>query len=353
MANSSFGKIAIAHNGNITNIEELKLLLNKKYSFKSSSDAEIILHRLNESNKNNICDSLIYALKDLKGAYSIILSSKDKMIAARDPHGYRPLVLGTVDSSYVICSETCAIDSIGGKYLRDIEPGEVLCIEQDKLISYFPFKSPELKNCIFEHIYFARPDSKVFGQNVYDMRMKMGVALAKHLFVDADVVIGVPDSGTTAAIGYSQESGIPYRQGLIRSRYIGRTFISPNEDNRKKMVSLKHIPIKSVLNQKRVIVIDDSIIRGTTLKRLVSAIRNSGALEVHVMSASPPTIGPCRYGIDTPNRDKLIAANNSINEIKNIIKADSLTYLPLEVLKSIQGDRKGLYCESCFTGCKN
>jgi len=347
----SVGNLAIAHNGNLINADALRDRLKGDGSiFSSTSDTEIILHMMANSNESDIVDALIASLRELKGSYSILLLSDKKLIAARDPRGYRPLVIGRLNDSYIICSETCSIDAINGEYVREVLPGEIIIIEDNLIKTIFPFKADVGKNCIFEHIYFSRPDSTVFGQSVYNMRMRMGKVLAEESHVDADVVIGVPDSGTHAAIGYARESGIPFLQGLIRSRYTGRTFIKPDQKSRESAVMLKHIPIKHAIENNRVIIVDDSIVRGTTLKRLVSLFRKYGAREVHVRIASPPVISPCYYGIDTPERDSLIAANYEVDEINNIIESDSLAYLSLDSLKKIQGDREGSYCESCFTG---
>ena len=350
IGNSLIGKVAIAHNGNLTNSHDIRNMLRNIGSvFSSSSDTEVILHMIAKSIKKDITDALISALRNVEGAYSLLLFTKNKMIAARDPAGYRPLVLGTLNGAYIICSETCAIDAVNGEYVREILPGEVITIDKSGFKSEFPFKKEQFRKCVFEHIYFARPDSIIFDKSVYDMRMKIGIALAKQDNVDADIVVGVPDSGTIAAIGYAQESGIPYMQGLIRSRYVGRSFIQPDQESRDLVALLKHIPIRSVIENKRIIVVDDSIVRGTTIKRLIKLFKKFNVKEIHIRSASPPVVGSCYYGIDTPNRENLIAAKYSIEEIRKLIGADSLAFLSIDNLKNLQEKNNDTYCKSCFT----
>ncbi len=346
----SQGALAVAHNGNLTNAYQLRKELEWEGSiFQSSMDTEVIVHLIAKSKAKSIEERIIESLMMIKGAFSLVFLSKGTLVAARDPFGFRPLVLGRLKRAYVIASETCAFDLIDGEYIREIEPGEVLFITRDAIVSERLPSPPRRAFCIFEHVYFARPDSIVFGKSAYSTRVKMGSILARESPVSADIVVPVPDSGFPAAIGYSRESGIPIEMGLIRSHYVGRTFIEPEESIRHFGVKLKLNAQKEVIKGKRVIIIDDSIVRGTTSRKIIKMVRDAGAKEVHVRISSPPIITPCYYGIDTPTKKELIASSHSIDEIRRFITADTLSYLSLEgMLKAVDGDRKD-FCLACFT----
>ena len=350
-ARYDLGEMAIVHNGNLTNAQRVRHELIKKGAiFQTFMDTENLIHLIAKSDQKKLIERIIDAVKKVEGAYSFIFQSRTKMFAVRDPHGFRPLSLGRVGDGYVVASETCAFDLIGAKFIRDVEPGEMLVFEKDKAPKSLKIFEPTPKHCIFEYVYFARPDSNVFGQNVYEMRKNMGKELAKEKPIDADMVIPVPDGGVPAAIGYSQQSGIPYEMGIMRNHYIGRTFIEPTQEMRDLKVKMKLSPIQSLIAGKRVIVIDDSIVRGTTSRRIVRMLKEAGAAEVHMRISSPPTTDPCYYGVDTPNKEKLIAANMGVDEIAHYIEADSLGYLSNEgLLRSVGGDA-ATYCTACFTG---
>ena len=350
------GNIAVAHNGNITNAAELRNDLEAAGSiFQATSDTEVILHLIARSREHQIEAALREALLQLEGAYSLVFVSENKVIVARDPHGFRPLAMGTVELSgrkfgYVFASETCAFDLIGATYLRDIEPGEMVIVSNEGL-HRMQFTPPRKRSqCVFEHVYFSRPDSLVYGRPVQQSREEMGRLLAREYPVDADLVVPVPDSGVTAAIGYASESGIPYRQALIRNHYVGRTFIEPSQAIRDFGVKLKLNPVRNLLEGKRVILVDDSIVRGTTSRKIVRMVRQAGAREVHMRISCPPTRSPCFYGVDTPTRSELIAANNSIEEIRRFVEADTLAYLALENLQSAVADTDDRFCYACYTG---
>lgn len=350
IANFALGVLAIAHNGNLVNAKELREKLEADGAiFQSTSDSEVIIHLIAHSKNEDIYERILDALKTVSGAYSILLLREKELIAVRDPYGVRPLCIGQVDGTYAVASETCAFDLIGGTYLRDVEPGEMLIINDKGIRSIKTLSSPRRAFCIFEFIYFSRPDSYIFGgNNVNEMRKKFGRLLAKESPVDADIVIPVPDSGVPAAIGFSEESEIHFDFGLIRSHYIGRTFIEPRQSIRHFGVKIKLNPVKELLNGKKVIVVDDSIVRGTTSKKIVKMLREGGgAKEVHLRISSPPNIGPCFYGIDTPTHHELIATTHSIDEIKRYITADSLSYLSLDALKSLVPEPEN-YCTACF-----
>ncbi|RMF96685.1 MAG: amidophosphoribosyltransferase [Candidatus Schekmanbacteria bacterium] len=350
-ANYSFGSIAIGHNGNIVNSKSLREELQEKGAiFLSSTDTEVIIHLIAQSNEKNLIDRIIDSLKKVKGAYSLVILTENQLIGVRDPRGFRPLVIGRVDGAPVIASETCALDLIGAEDVRDVEAGEMIIINDDGIFSVKPFEKVKSSLCIFEFIYFARPDSYIFGRSVYDVRKEFGRQLARVNKVDADVVIPVPDSGVVAAIGYAEESGIPFDTGLIRNHYVGRTFIEPKQSIRNFGVKIKLNPVSSVLKGKRVVVIDDSIVRGTTSKKIVKMIRDAGAKEVHMRISSPPTEYPCFYGIDTPTREELIASFNSVEEIRDFVKADSLAYLSVEAMEECVKDNGSEFCKACFTG---
>jgi amidophosphoribosyltransferase len=350
VANFSLGTLALAHNGNLVNANELKKNLEEEGAiFQSTSDSEVIVHLIAHSKGNIFQERVIQALKEVHGAFSLLILTDKEMIAARDPYGVRPLCLGQVDGAYVVASETCALDLISAKYIRDIEPGEILVINERGISSHQTMVSERKAFCVFEFIYFSRPDSNIFGgQNVNEIRKEFGRQLARESHIDADLVIPVPDSGVPAAIGFSEESGIPFDFGLIRNHYIGRTFIEPKQSIRHFGVKIKLNPVRKLIEGKRVVVIDDSIVRGTTSKKIVKMLReNGGAKEVHLRISSPPTIMPCFYGIDTPTRQELIASSHDVEEIRRYVTADSLSYLSIEGLLGIVPDSVN-YCTACF-----
>ncbi len=344
-------KLAVAHNGNLTNSSQLRMRLEHSGSiFQTTSDTEIFLHLAALSNKRTWFNRICEALTQVEGAYSLAFLTEDSIIAARDPLGFRPLALGKYNSSYVIASETCAFDIIGARYVRDIEPGEVLEISAKGLKSVFPFKKQQHAFCIFEYIYFARPDSIVYGENVDKIRRRLGQQLAIEHPADADIVIGVPDSANTATLGYSEQSKIKFEIGLIRNHYVGRTFIDPDQKIRDLDVKVKFNPVKGVLKKKRVVVVDDSIVRGTTSKKLVKLIRSAGAKEIHLRISSPPIISPCFFGIDMPTRQELIANSKMVEEIKDYLEVDSLGYLSVEGMLQMPSLPHSSFCVSCFSG---
>jgi amidophosphoribosyltransferase len=345
------GKLALGHNGNLTNAIELRKKLEHRGSiFQTTSDTEVIVHLIARSNARNLSGAIADALNQVEGAYSLLLLTPDEIFAIRDPRGFRPLALGRLNGSWVAASETCAFDLIDAEYVRDVEPGEMVRISRGGLesIRFAPEKPNQF--CIFEHVYFSRPDSIVFGKPVNETRERLGRLLAQEHPVPADIVVPVPDSGVPSAIGYAAESGIPFQMGLIRNHYVGRTFIEPSQAIRDFGVKLKLNPIRRMIEGKRVILVDDSIVRGTTSRKIVRLVRDAGATEVHVRIACPPTISPCYYGVDTPRREELIAANNSVEEIRKYLAADSLGYVSLPSLRAGVGDTKGNFCTSCYTG---
>lgn len=354
-AQFSFGFLAIAHNGNLTNADTLRNRLIKRGSiFQSTMDTEIIIHLIALSQKATLQEKIIDATSQIEGAFSLVIIHKDGIVALRDPHGVRPLSLARLGEAYVVASETCAFDIIGAKFERDIAHGEMILIDKSGVKSLQPFTPQSPKFCIFEYVYFARPDSAVEGKNVYEMRKNIGIELARELKIDADVIVPVPDSGVPAAIGYAMESKIPFELGIIRNHYVGRTFIEPTDRIRHFGVKLKHNANLAVIKGKRVVLIDDSIVRGTTSKKIVQLIRDAGATEVHMLIASPPTISPCFYGVDTPDKKHLIAANNSVAEIAKIIGVDTLRYISLDGLyraisKSKRNNENPQYCDACFS----
>ena len=347
----SHGQIALCHNGNLVNAKELREELVRQGSiFQSNSDTEVILHLYAKSKAGSVEDAVVDSVSQVQGAFSLVMLTKDRLIAVRDPHGFRPLALGRLDGAYVVCSETCAMDLIGATYERDVEPGEVLVISEHGVRSVKPYPPAPLAHCIFEHVYFARPDSYVFGKSVNEVRTELGRVLAREQPIAADVVVPVPDSGVCAAMGYADESGVPLRMGLIRNHYVGRTFIEPQSSIRHFGVRVKLNPVKSILAGQRVILVDDSIVRGTTSRKIVRMVRAAGAKEVHVRISCPPTISPCFYGVDTPRKADLIAATHTLDQIRDFIEADSVEYLSLEGLLSTVAPDRASYCTSCYTG---
>ena len=344
------GEIAVAHNGNLVNAERLKSNLECDGSiFSTSSDTEVILHLIARSHQREIEDAIVDALAQVKGAYSLVFLTKDALIGVRDPMGFRPLSIGRIDGAHVLSSETTAFDLIGAQLVRDVDPGEVVVIRGGEVRSFKPFQEADTHACIFEYVYFARPDSRLWGRNVSRVRKRLGAQLAVEAPAEADLVIPVPDSGIFAALGYAAASGIPYDQGLVRSHYIGRTFIEPTQSIRHFGVKLKLNPVREVLEGKRVVLVDDSIVRGTTSRKLVSMVREAGASEVHVRISCPPTIGPCYYGVDTPRRSELIASSHSVEETRKHIRAESLAYLSIDgMLQAVGGSEDG-FCTACYT----
>ena len=352
-ANTDGGPVSIAHNGNIVNAVAIRRELEGRGAiFSSTSDSEVMLHLLARSRENTMEDRFIDAISRVKGAFSLALLTDDAMIGARDPSGFRPLSLGRLDGAWVLASETCALDLIGATFERDVEPGEVVVIRRGRLRSLRPLsRSVSRHFCIFEYMYFARPDSNLMGRNVYAYRKELGRVLAREQAVSADMVVPVLDSGNAAALGYAEESGIPYDTALIRNHYVRRTFIEPAQSIRNFGVKVKHNAIRSFLSGKRVILIDDSIVRGTTLIKIVAMLRAAGAREVHIRISSPPSTGSCYYGVDTPNKEELIAYRHSVDEIRDMMGADSLAYLSLEGLRQLADQElKSGICDGCFSG---
>jgi amidophosphoribosyltransferase len=345
------GEIAICHNGNLVNAQELRDSLVRQGSiFQTTSDTEVLLHLYARSRAATPEQALIESVSQAQGAFSLVLLTKDRLIAVRDPHGFRPLTLGRLGDAYIVCSETCALDLIDATWVRDIEPGEVFIVGPDGEKSIRPFPTAPKAHCIFEHVYFARPDSYVFGQSVDEVRTELGRRLAAEQPADADVVVPVPDSGVCAATGFAEASGLPLQMGLIRNHYVGRTFIEPQQSIRHFGVRVKLNPVKSILQGRRVVLVDDSIVRGTTSRKIVKMVRAAGAREVHMRISCPPTVSPCFYGVDTPRRSELIGATHSIDEIRRYIGADSLGYLSLDGLLASVGPTRKSYCTSCYTG---
>ncbi|HXC51816.1 MAG TPA: amidophosphoribosyltransferase [Candidatus Limnocylindrales bacterium] len=354
VAEFSLGSLAVCHNGNFVNALETRRRLEENGSiFQSTSDTEVLVHLVAGSKRGALVDRVIDALGQVEGAYCVLFLTEDELIAARDPHGFRPLVLGKFpNGAWVVASETCALDLVEAEYVREIEPGEVVHLRGDEMKSIKPFHHVSTNACIFEYVYFARPDSRIFGRNVYAIRKEMGRQLARESMVEADIVIPVPDSGVPAALGFADQSGLPFEMGLIRNHYVGRTFIEPKDSIRNFGVKVKLNAQRDVLEGKRVIVIDDSIVRGTTSRKIVRMIRGAGAKEVHMRISAPPTISPCYFGVDTPTHGELIANNLDIEAIRQYIQADSLAYLSHEGLYSFldpeERSSKG-FCDACFT----
>ncbi|AGL01905.1 amidophosphoribosyltransferase [Desulfoscipio gibsoniae] len=345
------GVLALAHNGNLTNVTELRSqLMAGGAVFQSSTDSEVIVNVIARSNRGDLKDALTKCMIDIKGAYSLVILTEDKLIAMRDPNGFRPLCLGKLDKGYVVASESAALGTVGAGLLRDVEPGEIVIIDENGLESFQVLQPRRRSHCIFEYIYFARPDSSIDGFNVNQVRRAMGRVLAEEYPVEADIVIPVPDSGTAAARGFAERSGIPFEEGLMKNRYIGRTFIQPTQDMRDLAVRIKLSPIREVLAGKRVVMVDDSIVRGTTSNKIVALLRDCGVQEVHMCLSSPPITRSCYYGIDTSNEQELIAAKMSTEDIRRQIGADGLHYLSLEGLLNIFGASRDSFCTACFDG---
>src|SRR4030095_947724 len=330
VVDSAHGQLAVGHNGNLVNAGEGRDdLVREGAIFQTNSDTEVIVHLFARAKAEGAEAAIIEALSQVRGAYSLVMMTKARLIGARDPHGFRPLAIGRLGDAWVICSETCAMDLIGATYLRAVEPGEVVVVSEQGLKSIRPFTPAPKAQCIFEHVYFSRPDSYVFGESVNEVRTEFGRKLARESGVGADVIVPIPDSGVCAAVGYAEQSGIPMRMGLIRNHYVGRTFIQPQQSIRHFGVRVKLNPVRSILEGKRVVLVDDSIVRGTTSRKIVRMVRDAGAREVHMRIGCPPTISPCFYGVDTPQRSELIAATHSLEEIRKYLSADSVAYLRL------------------------
>ena len=355
-AELAIGGFGVAHNGNLTNALTIKKeLIGRGSLFQSTSDTEVIVHLVALAHGVTAEDRIIEALKQVEGAYSLVMLTKDALIGARDPYGVRPLILGRLGDAFILTSETCALDIIGARYERDIAPGEMIIIRENGIESLFPFTPQAQRFCIFEYVYFARPDSLLEHKNVYLMRKYIGAELAKEKHVKADLVIPVPDSGVPSALGYSEASGIPFDLGIIRNHYVGRTFIEPTDQVRNLGVKLKHNPNTSIIAGKRIVLVDDSIVRGTTSKKIVAMLRDAGAREVHMRIASPPTTHSCFYGVDTPERSELMAANHTVGEMAQLIGVDSLAFLSIDGLYRAVGELRRetnapQYCDACFTG---
>jgi len=354
-AELEIGGLGIAHNGNLTNAHSVrKELVRDGCIFQSTSDTEIIVH-LMATNHGTVVERLIVALRQIEGAYSLAIMAEDCLIGVRDPNGVRPLVLGQLDDSYILASESVAFDIIGAEFVRDVEPGELIVIDSDGVHSHRPFPPAQSRFCIFEHIYFSKPDSVVDGTSVYEARKRIGVELAREVPIEADIVVPVPDSGVPSAIGYAAEAGLPYELGIIRNHYVGRTFIEPSDEIRHFGVKLKHNANRAVIQGKRVILVDDSIVRGTTSKKIVEMVRSAGAKEVHMRISSPPTTHSCFYGVDTPERDQLLAAKNDVESMRKLIGADSLAFISIDGLYRAMGlpgrdPEAPHYCDACFSG---
>jgi amidophosphoribosyltransferase len=350
------GGFAVAHNGNLTNANTLRRELQREGAiFQSTSDTEVILHLLAVSKKAMFVDRLMESLSRLEGAFSLVGISAKKMTGCRDPLGVRPLVLGDLDGAYILASESCALDIIGARFVRDVKPGELVVINDEGLVSHWPFEKIKQRFCIFEYVYFARPDSMVEGKNVYEVRKAIGRELASESPCDVDIVIPVPDSGTPAAIGFAQQAGLPFELGIIRNHYVGRTFIQPGDSVRHIGVKLKHNANRKLIEGKRVVLVDDSIVRGTTSRKIVQMVREAGASEVHLRVASPPTRASCFYGVDTPHRQKLLASRMSVEEMTDFIRVDSLAFVSIDGLYRASGEdarnnKTPQYCDACFSG---
>ena len=346
------GGLALAHNGNLVNFQELREQLEASGSiFQSSSDSELIIHLIAAGHAPDLPGRVVEALTQVRGAYSLVVLTERALIAVRDPLGFRPMVLGKLNDATIVASETCALDLVRAEYVREVEPGEMLVIDEDGVHSFHPFAPMPARRCIFEYVYFARPDSLLYGRNVYSVRKMQGRALARECPVDADIVVPVPDSGNPSALGFAEEAKLPFEMALVRSHYVGRTFIEPRQSIRHFGVKIKYNPVVELLQGKRVVLVEDSLVRGTTLSKVIPMLRQAGAREVHMRIAAPPTTNSCFYGIDTPTREELLASSHSVEEIRRFISADSLAYLTWDGLYSFManGGRDG-FCDACFTG---
>ncbi|MBT3509321.1 MAG: amidophosphoribosyltransferase [Nitrospina sp.] len=351
MINYSAGSLALAHNGNLVNAQTIRKELGTKGAiFQSTNDSEVIVHLMAQSKAESFVDRAAEALRQVSGAYSLVLMTETELLAARDPHGFRPLCLGKLDGAYIVASETCVMDLIEAEFIREVEPGELILVNSDGIQSFFPFKKTESKHCVFEHIYFARPDSYMFGEHVYTARKEMGKAMAQESPADVDLIVPVPDSGVVSAMGFSEEMGIPFEMGLIRNHYVGRTFIEPQSQIRHFGVKLKLNAVKSIISGKRIAIIDDSIVRGTTSRKIVKMLRDAGAKEVHLRISAPPILHSCFYGIDTPNKEELIAHKLNLEETCKYLAADSLAYLSLEKMMTVLENGEKKFCSACFDG---
>ncbi|MEE9314937.1 MAG: amidophosphoribosyltransferase [Rhizobiaceae bacterium] len=355
-ADLSGGGFSVAHNGNITNAASIRDQLQQRGAiFQSTSDTEVILHLIAMSSEAQLVEKLTDAVKQLEGAFSLVALSGKKLIGCRDALGVRPLVLGDLEGAYVLASETCALDIIGARFVRDIEPGEMVVINDSSIESIFPFEKVKPRFCVFEYVYFSRPDSTIHGENVYSVRKRIGEELAREAPVDADLIIPVPDSGTPAAIGFAQEAALPFELGIIRNHYVGRTFIAPTDQIRHMGVKLKHNANRRLIEGKKVVLVDDSIVRGTTSQKIVAMVRDAGAKEVHMRIASPPTVSGCYYGVDTPEKGKLLASRMSVKDMAEFIKVDSLSFISIDGLYRAAGEasrnnESPQFCDACFTG---
>jgi amidophosphoribosyltransferase len=351
MINYAAGSLALAHNGNLVNAQAIrKELGNKGAIFQSTNDSEVIVHLMAQAKSESFVDRAAEALRQVSGAYSLVLMTENELVAARDPHGFRPLCLGKLDGAYIVASETCVMDLIEAEFIREVEPGELILINENGIQSFFPFKKVETKHCVFEHIYFARPDSFLFGEHVYTARKEMGRAMARESPADVDLIVPVPDSGVVSAMGFAEESGIPFEMGLIRNHYVGRTFIEPQSQIRNFGVKLKLNAVKSIIAGKRLAIIDDSIVRGTTSRKIVKMLLEAGAKEVHLRISAPPILHSCFYGIDTPNKEELIAHTHSLEETRKYLGANSLHYLSIEKMLEVVQNEKNKFCSACFDG---
>ena len=351
VVDSAHGQIAVAHNGNLVNAGEVRdALVREGAIFQTNSDTEVVVHLFARAKAEGSEAAIVEAISQVRGAFSLVMMTKDRLIGVRDPHGFRPLAIGRLGDAWVICSETCAMDLIGATYLRDVEPGEVVIAGPHGLRSVKPYPPARQSQCVFEHVYFSRPDSYVFGESVNEVRTEFGRRLARESGVPADVDVPIPDSGVCAAVGYAEAAGLPMRMGLIRNHYVGRTFIQPQQSIRHFGVRVKLNPVRSILEGRRVVLVDDSIVRGTTSRKIVRMVRSAGAREVHMRISCPPTVSPCFYGVDTPRRSELIAATHTLEEIRKYVDADSVAYLSLDGLTGAVKGGSSSYCTSCYTG---
>ena len=351
VVDSMHGQLAVAHNGNLVNAGELRdALVREGAIFQTNSDTEVVVHLFARAKVDGSEAAIVEAISQVRGAFSLVMMTKDRLFGVRDPHGFRPLALGRLGDAWVMCSETCALDLIGATYVRDVEPGEVVIVSPHGIRSVKPYPPARQSHCVFEHVYFSRPDSYVFGESVNEVRTEFGRRLARESGVPADVVVPIPDSGVCAAVGYAEAAGLPMRMGLIRNHYVGRTFIQPQQSIRHFGVRVKLNPVRSILEGKRVVLVDDSIVRGTTSRKIVRMVRSAGAREVHMRISCPPTVSPCFYGVDTPRRSELIAATHTLEEIRKYVDADSVAYLSLDGLTGAVQGGSARYCTSCYTG---